>query len=132
MLILLDTSVWINLLSAKPKCHISPTGWQKIAICPPVIQEILQGVPDFDVRRKLQDRLLSLPCVDDPMPLTRFLATGELYSTGRQKGHTIRSSVDCLIAAIAIAHHLVIWHRDRDFDALAKFTSLRTYPENTL
>jgi predicted nucleic acid-binding protein len=39
---------------------------------------------------------------------------------------TIRSSADCLIAAIAIANSIPVWHRDRDFSAIAKFTALET------
>jgi predicted nucleic acid-binding protein len=32
--------------------------------------------------------------------------------------------VDCLIAAIAIEHRIPVWHRDRDFDAIARYTGL--------
>jgi predicted nucleic acid-binding protein len=38
---------------------------------------------------------------------------------------TIRSSVDCLIAACAIRHQLEVLHCDRDFDQLAKISPLR-------
>jgi predicted nucleic acid-binding protein len=47
------------------------------------------------------------------------------FRFGRKKGYTIRSSVDCLIAAIAIRENISIWHHDRDFDVLAKFTKLQ-------
>jgi predicted nucleic acid-binding protein len=33
--------------------------------------------------------------------------------------------VDCLIAAIAIENGVPIWHRDRDFGAIARYTGLR-------
>jgi predicted nucleic acid-binding protein len=36
----------------------------------------------------------------------------------------IRSSADCLIAAIAIANGIPVWHRDRDFATIARFTLL--------
>jgi hypothetical protein len=42
------------------------------------------------------------------------------------KGYTIRSSTDCLIAAIAIESGVPVWHKDRDFEAFARYTSLRT------
>jgi predicted nucleic acid-binding protein len=41
--------------------------------------------------------------------------------------HTIRSSTDCLIAAIAIQNDVPVWHKDRDFTVIAKFTRLRVY-----
>jgi len=34
-------------------------------------------------------------------------------------------STDCLIAAIAIDNGVPVWHRDRDFDAIAQYTPLR-------
>lgn len=40
-------------------------------------------------------------------------------------GLTVRSSVDCLIAACAIRHDLEVLHRDRDYPALAGISALR-------
>jgi predicted nucleic acid-binding protein len=34
--------------------------------------------------------------------------------------------VDCLIAAIAIDRDVPVWHRDRDFQAIAQYTALET------
>jgi predicted nucleic acid-binding protein len=34
----------------------------------------------------------------------------------RRKGMTIRSTIDCLIAQIAIEHDLELLHSDRDFE----------------
>jgi predicted nucleic acid-binding protein len=53
------------------------------------------------------------------------LQAAEIYREGRRKGHTIRSTTDCLIAAIAIENGVPMWHRDRDYDAIAKYTPLR-------
>jgi predicted nucleic acid-binding protein len=38
---------------------------------------------------------------------------------------TIRSGVDCLIAACAMRNDLAVLHRDRDYDVLAKISALR-------
>jgi predicted nucleic acid-binding protein len=46
---------------------------------------------------------------------------------GRIKGYTIRSSLHCLIAAIAIEWQTPVWHKDRDFDTIARFTLLWTH-----
>jgi predicted nucleic acid-binding protein len=40
---------------------------------------------------------------------------------------TIRSSIDCLIAAIAIENRVPVWHRDRDFSAIATYTALEIF-----
>jgi len=42
----------------------------------------------------------------------------------RRSGFTVRSGVDCLIAACALRHGLMVLHHDRDFDALARVSSL--------
>jgi predicted nucleic acid-binding protein len=34
--------------------------------------------------------------------------------------------VNCLIAAIAIENRVPVWHRDRDFTAIARYTTLET------
>jgi len=56
-----------------------------------------------------------------------FLEAAELFRQGRRRGYTIRSSVDCLIAAVAIHNRVPVWHQDRDFTAIARYTSLRTW-----
>jgi hypothetical protein len=38
---------------------------------------------------------------------------------------TVRSGVDCLIAACAIRNDLVVLHHDRDYSALARVSPLR-------
>jgi predicted nucleic acid-binding protein len=48
-----------------------------------------------------------------------------LYRLARRRGLTVRSSVDCLIAACALRHDLEVLHRDRDFSALAQISDLR-------
>jgi predicted nucleic acid-binding protein len=59
------------------------------------------------------------------MPLKSFLAAAQIYREGRRHGFTIRSVVDCLIAAVAIEHGATIWHKDRDYDMIARYTPLR-------
>jgi predicted nucleic acid-binding protein len=39
---------------------------------------------------------------------------------------TVRSGVDCLIAACAIRNGLAVLHHDRDFDALARVSPLES------
>jgi predicted nucleic acid-binding protein len=54
-----------------------------------------------------------------------FLEAAEIYRSGRRRGYTIRSTVDCLIAAIAIRNGVTVWHKDRDYDSIARYTALR-------
>lgn len=95
--------------------------------CGPIVQEVLQGLRATPRGDSFREAFLALPILNDPLPKESFVAGAELYRTGREKGRTIRSSTDCLIAAIAIENRVPVWHRDRDFDAIAGFSSLRIY-----
>lgn len=132
MSVLVDTSVWIDLFGKARKYRISADELSEVATCPPIIQEVLQGIRNEQAREGLKDRFLGLHCVANPVDLGYYLEASELYATGRRKGLTIRSSIDCLIAAIALRGNLVVWHADRDFEAISKFTSLKTLTARTL
>jgi len=43
---------------------------------------------------------------------------------------TIRSLIDCLIAAIAMERGAVILHKDRDYARISEYAPLRTIPGN--
>jgi predicted nucleic acid-binding protein len=124
-LVLVDTSVWINLLGPTPNQLLSAESLYQIATCPPIIQEVLQGVKDDLIYKKISASFLAFPCFDQNLPKERYLEAAMIYRSGRKRGLTIRSSVDCLIAAVAVAHGLPIWHRDRDFSTLAKYLDLK-------
>jgi predicted nucleic acid-binding protein len=48
-----------------------------------------------------------------------FASAARIYSRCRKAGFTIRSTIDCLIAQIAIEQELPLLHSDRDFDQIA-------------
>jgi len=123
-MILVDTSVWIELLAGR--LAIRQDELPTLVVCGPIVQEVLQGLrrgPDSEIFR---EGFLAIPVLSDPIPLRLFLAAADIYRQGRRRGLTIRSSVDCLIAAIAIENGVPVWHRDRDFTAVARYTALET------
>jgi len=129
--ILVDTSVWISLLRRRPATAIPPDDLLSLVTCGPIIQEVLQGLGEDSQSNGFRRDFLAIPRVGDPTPFFAYLQASEIYRQGRRRGYTIRSSTDCLIAAIAIRNDLPVWHRDRDFSMIAKFTSLRIYTGTT-
>jgi len=125
---LVDTSVWIELLNGTLGTRVAQEELLNFVTCGPVVQEVLQGLRDDPAVEALRAGLLALPLLSDPLPVALFLSAAEIYCLGRAKGYTIRSSTDCLIAAIAIENDVPVWHRDRDFESIARYTSLRTRP----
>ena len=124
-MMLVDTSVWIELLNGTLGSKVTEADLLDFVTCGPVLQEVLQGLRDDPASEALRESLLALPVLSDPVPTALFLSAAEIYRLGRAKGYTIRSSTDCLIAAIAIENAVPVWHKDRDFEAVARYTSLR-------
>ncbi len=85
--------------------------------------ELLAGArgAEIAVVEALVDGLAQLPLE----PLVDFRTAASLYRDARPAGHTIRSLVDCLIAAVALRHDATVVHVDRDFELLALVSPLR-------
>jgi predicted nucleic acid-binding protein len=94
--------------------------FDEVVTCLPVLQEVLQGFDDERAYRLAREALLALPVVESPLGEEVFLEAVRLYRAARRGGLTIRSSVDCLIAACALRNDLAVLHHDRDFDHLAR------------
>jgi predicted nucleic acid-binding protein len=124
-MILADTSIWINLLAGR--VTIREEDLPNLVVCGPIAQEVLQGLKPGAVSDAFRDRFLALPVISDSTPLALFLSAAEIYRQGRRRGLTIRSSIDCLIAAIAIENSIRVWHHDRDFTAIARYTPLEIH-----
>lgn len=125
-MILVDTSVWIEVFRSRRPLDLEATvDFDDIVTCLPVVQEVLQGFREEGGYRRARDAMLSLPIVESPLGSDVFLEAVDLYRIARRGGKTVRSSVDCLIAACAIRHDLDVLHRDRDFTAISKISALR-------
>ncbi len=124
-MLLVDTSAWIEVFRKPKRFDLDEIGGlDDVVTCLPVVQEVLQGFRDESAFRAAREAMLALPCVDSPLRQERFESAATLYRAARRAGYTLRSGVDCLIAASAIQHGLTVLHRDRDFSALARVSPL--------
>jgi predicted nucleic acid-binding protein len=130
--ILVDTSIWIDFLIDPTRLPEVEVHLPDVVTCGPVVQEVTQGFADENLLGPFRERLLAIPCLSDPLPLALFLEGASIYRSGRRRGYTIRSTVDCLIAAIAIDNDVPVWHRDRDFTAIARYTPLKVFSRAAL
>lgn len=128
-MILVDTSIWVDFLIDPRRVPAAENKLQDFVTCGPIVQEILQGFTDRALLTRFRHSLLSFPRLSDPLPVERFVEAAAIYREGRSKGYTIRSSFDCLIAAIAIENDVPVWHRDRDYTAIAQFTPLKVFSQ---
>lgn len=130
-MIVVDTSVWIDVLNQTPgpqadHCVALIEAGQPVALTDIVFTEIMQGFgSDVDaarVERHLRGfPILRLQTVDD------FALGAELYRTARRAGVTVRRTLDCLVAAVCVRAEVPILHADRDFDLLATCTTLQIH-----
>ena len=129
-MILVDTSAWIEFQRATgsaPDRHLTGAieAGEPLATTGLVVLELLAGARDerhaLDMRRLL-DRCQFLP-LEEP---SDHEAAAALYRACRREGTTIRRLPDCLIATVAIRNGVSVIHRDADFDAIARHSSLTT------
>lgn len=120
---LVDTSVWIEFFQ-KPAKRANFIDLEEVVTCLPVIQEVLQGFRDESAFRIAREAMFSFPIVESPLTQGVYEQAIDLYRNARRSGKTVRSSVDCLIAACALRHDLIVLHKDRDYDAIGAISAL--------
>lgn len=125
-MVLVDTSIWIEVFRRPSRFRLdSIVDLEDVVTCLPVIQEVLQGFVQQRAFRIARESMYSLPLVESPLGSQVFDEAIELYRRARRAALTIRSGVDCLIAACALRNDLTVLHYDRDFDQLARVSSLQ-------
>lgn len=124
-MILVDSSVWIELFRAKDSLDLEThVDLEEVVTCLPVVQEVLQGFDNQNAYNVAREAMFALPIVESPLSDEVFELAIDLYRSARRAGLTVRSSIDCLIGACALRNCLTVIHHDRDFDALARIAPL--------
>lgn len=126
-----DTSVWVDFLRGKKSTLVDLLQRKilnddRVYLCPPVYQEILQGVKSEKELEEIKGLLLSLDfLLLDPY----FAAEGSaaIFRQLQKMGLTVRKPNDCTIAFYAIHFNLKLVHNDSDFDKIAKHTALKIF-----
>lgn len=132
---LVDTSIWIDYF--RNRQNISTKFFENIldnkipfGITSFIYQEILQGALTKRDFRKLEEYLCTQHFYNPNDGIETYKNAAKLYFDARRKGITIRSSIDCLIAQIAIENKLILLHNDQEYILLKKITSqLKTDPD---
>jgi predicted nucleic acid-binding protein len=122
--ILVDTSVWVGYLrgderpAAARLAELLDRG-TPVAVTAIVAQELLQGVPPGPAFDRLERYLSSQWRLEPADPWHASVEAARMFGACRTAGVTVRSTLDCLIARIAIEHGVALLHDDRDFDLIA-------------
>ena len=130
-MILIDTSAFIEFLNhtGSPfdkEIENLINSDEELALAEITITEILQGIKDDKYFNEIKNSLTAFP-IYSLKSTDSYIAAAALYRKCRKKGLTIRSTIDLLIAQIALEHDLVLMHNDKDFQSIAGLSRLKTY-----
>ncbi len=89
-------------------------------------QELLQGARDEAEWSTLHDYLGTQRLLSPSDPWRTHVEAARIYFEGRRRGLTIRSTVDCFIAALTLEMAGTLLHDDIDFERIKAIRDLPT------
>ncbi len=121
-MVLIDTSIWINVFKDKQGDY-SRNLYQEIANRDIFLTrfqqlELLQGCRNEKEWGQLCSYLDGQDYLE--MRAGTWQAAARIYYSLRKKGLTVRSTIDCCIAQVAIERRLLLIHDDADFDVIGE------------
>ncbi len=127
-MILVDSSVWVDSF----KSQSGPAGTalrrmieegEPLVLTGIVIAEVLQGLTRDAARI---ERLLAQWDLIEPKGFETYRRAAVLYREARARGISL-STIDTLIASIALDHRASVFTIDQDFTRIARLTRLELY-----
>jgi predicted nucleic acid-binding protein len=130
--ILVDTSAWIDYLNGHPSPEHDAlvnlvVSDHEICTCGVVIAEVFQGLRREKGRAELAEMFREMIYLD-PSGVDLYFRAAEIYRRLRERGQTIRSTIDCLIAVLAEENGTTILARDRDMRAILESGLVKVKP----
>lgn len=118
MRVLVDSSAWIDFFNGfdSPERRALADLFRadyEICTCGVVVAEVFQGLRRDKGRARLSELFRDLVFLE-PTGIDPYFRAADLYRSLRQRGMTIRSTIDCVIAVLAEEHGCSVLARDRD------------------
>lgn len=127
-MLVVDTTIWVDYFNGveNPQTDFLHSALDKtpILIGDLILTEVLQGFrhdPDFEKVRRTLGKFTQAGMVSP----TLAVQSARNYRFLRQKGITVRKTIDSLIATYCIENDHELLHNDSDFDGYEKHLSLR-------
>ena len=122
MRVLVDTSVWADFLNGHPSPQAAALADllrsdDELCTCGTIVAELFQGLRKDEGRRAIQRSFEDLTFLE-PSGISLYFRAAEVCRRLRETGHTVRSTIDCVIAVIAEENACYLLARDRDMDAI--------------
>jgi predicted nucleic acid-binding protein len=128
-LIVVDTSAWIDFFHARNTAVASRLERlidedADVGITETILMEVLAGAAAGEAVARIRAELVTRPILRLG-GLADFEEAAQIYRACRSAGHTLRNQLDCLIAVPVIRHRASLLHNDRDFETIARYSSLK-------
>lgn len=128
-MILVDTSAWVEFLrnTGSPvhqRLRTAVASEEQLGVVDVVRLELLAGAADEARAADLHRFLARFEPVPLSSPADHDLGPS-LYRSARVGGNTVRSLIDCAVAAVALRLDAPLLARDRDYEVLAGVSGLR-------
>ena len=118
-MVIIDTTVWIDYLkgvSNKETNYLHrEVARQRFGLTDLILCEILQGISDEKSFTRVLQELRKFELFETG-GADLAIETARNFRRLRQHGHTVRKTIDCLIATFCLQRGHSLLHRDRDFD----------------
>ncbi|MDX2247098.1 MAG: PIN domain nuclease [Bacteroidia bacterium] len=127
-MIIVDSTVWIDFFNGKTtrETDLLATLLEKnqVGIGDLILAEVLQGFRLQGDYNLAKGHLSFLPCFE-MTGKTLAIKSAENYRMLRNKGITIRKTIDMFIATFCIENGHTLLHNDRDFDPMVSHLGLK-------
>jgi predicted nucleic acid-binding protein len=128
--LIVDTSIWVEFFrgtgsAAHRAIEARIRAGERIVVPDVVLAEILVGTTDEEAAAKLE-RTLAQFDLEPTLPIEDARAAARIHRSCRRAGETVRSLIDCYVAAVGVRTGLPVMHRDRDFEVLRRHVGVET------
>jgi predicted nucleic acid-binding protein len=126
--VLVDSSTWIDFFKgvehSSTKFLATLIELNHAAICPIIIQEVLQGIRNDEDYHAVKENFLGINILTLDQ-VDSAIGAADIYRALRKTGITIRKSNDCVIAYYCLALGMPLLSSDKDFNKIASEFDLK-------
>lgn len=127
-MVIVDTTVWIDFYRGTENLETdwlqTQLGQITLSLTDVILCEILQGIGNERQFQEVREDL-SRYYIFNTGGEELALASARNYRLLRERGRTVRKTIDCLIATFCLQEGFSLLHRDRDFDAFEEHLGLQ-------
>lgn len=129
-MMVVDSSAWAAYFNGSETPHAARLDAalrdeEDLAVLPIVVAEVLQGFRTERGFEEAERLLVSLPVIHPSLDC--HVRAARLFRTLRGQGVTVRGAIDCVIAQVCLDAGAELLSPDRDFEQIARHTSLRLW-----